>query len=83
MGDSRSVRSYARLKINQEFEFASGVRVGRVTRVYAPLSVVSENRIRLADGSELSLSGWIVVYIRMVFFTELMERFVNDSPRSG
>ena len=38
---------------------------------------MSKNRIGLANRSELSLSRWIVVYVRVVLFTELVERCVN------
>jgi hypothetical protein len=48
---------------------------------YAPLPVVSEDRIRLADRSELYLSCWIAVDIRVVLFTELAGRLVNGRPR--
>ena len=48
--------------------------------VHPPFPVVTENSIRLADRSELSLSYRITVHVRVVLFTELMERFVNGSP---
>ena len=55
----------------------------QVGRTCTPLPVVSKNRIRLADRSELSLSCWIAVHIRMILFTELVECFVNDGPCSA
>ena len=48
--------------------------------VHPPFPVVTENSIRLADRSELSLSYRITVHVRVVLFTELMEHFVNGSP---
>jgi len=47
----------------------------------APLPVMSENRIHLANHPEFFLSCRIIIYIRMVLFTELMGCAVNDNPR--
>ena len=50
-------------------------------RANAPLPVMPENRIRLANRSEFFLGCWVIVYVRMVLFTELRGCPVNDNPR--
>ena len=73
--------SYARLDVNEDVneEFVSKVWEKQVRRVCAPLLVMSENRVRLTDRSELPLSRWIVIYIRMVPFAELAGHLVSGN----
>jgi len=54
--------------------------VERARRVCEPLLVMSDNRVRLTDRSELSLSRWIAVHIRVVPFAELMGHLVSGNP---
>ena len=42
---------------------------------------MTENRIRLADRPELSLSRWIAVHVRVIPFTELEGHLVSGDPR--
>ena len=52
---------------------------------YAPLPIMPENRIRLANSPELHLSSRIAIHIRVILFTELTRGYVclvnGSNPR--
>lgn len=49
--------------------------------LHAPLPIVPENRICLANRPKLPLGCRVIVHVRVVPFAKLMERFVNGNPQ--